>query len=186
MSARRRVTVLICGVSAAALLAGCRNPDAPTGAPVAQTRAVAGTAGEPGVAAPPAAARESPRDVLRTPQLALVAFADLYINWSYRSLGQHQMLLAAMSVGAARLAESQAAAVSGGDGTIARAHLRNSGTVVSVAPERGDAGRWVLVTRERTGGDGEYEGLASSFHVTLARVVAVPGGYAVSEWLPQN
>ncbi len=45
---------------------------------------------------------------------------------------------------------------------------------------------WVIVTREQTGGDTQYEGLPAAYHVTLAKLASVPGGYAVSEWLPQS
>ena len=45
---------------------------------------------------------------------------------------------------------------------------------------------WTIVTREQTSGAGEYEGLPAAYHVTLAKLAAVGGGYAVSEWLPQS
>jgi hypothetical protein len=45
---------------------------------------------------------------------------------------------------------------------------------------------WVIVTREQTGGDTQYEGLPAAYHVTLAQLARVPDGYAVSQWLPQN
>ena len=44
----------------------------------------------------------------------------------------------------------------------------------------------MIVTREQTGGDTQYEGLPAAYHVTLAQLASVPGGYAVSEWLPQS
>ena len=91
-----------------------------------------------------------------------------------------------MSVGAARLAEQQAAASSEADTTIARGHIWNSGQIVSIATRPRRRGTWVIVTREQTGGDTEYEGLPAAYHVTLARLARVPGGYAVSEWLPQS
>ncbi|HMH48155.1 MAG TPA: hypothetical protein VK538_10630, partial [Solirubrobacteraceae bacterium] len=91
-----------------------------------------------------------------------------------------------MSVGAARLAEQQAAASSHGDTTIARGHIWNSGQIVSIANDRAETGAWAIVTREQTGGSTQYEGLPASYHVTIARLARVPGGYAVSEWLPQN
>ena len=46
---------------------------------------------------------------------------------------------------------------------------------------------WVLVTREQTGGrQRTTKGFPPAYHVTLAQLAALPGGYAVSEWLPQS
>jgi hypothetical protein len=44
----------------------------------------------------------------------------------------------------------------------------------------------VIVTREQTGGDSQYEGLAAAYHVTIAKLASVPGGYAVEQWLPES
>ena len=76
-----------------------------------------------------------------TPQAALTAFAELYVNWSYQTLTAQQRTLAAISVGAARLAEQQAAAASAADSTIAQGQIRNSGQVMSIAPELAHAAR---------------------------------------------
>ena len=46
-----------------------------------------------------------------------------------------------MSVGAARLAERQAAASSQADTTIARGHIYNTGQILSVAPDLTSVGR---------------------------------------------
>jgi hypothetical protein len=121
-----------------------------------------------------------------TPQQALNAFAVLYVNWSFRTLTAEQRTLAQMSVGAARLAEAQAAAASPSDRTIREGHIHNSGQVVSIAPDTTRAGAWVIVTREQTGGASQYQGLPPAYHVTLARLAHLPGGYAVSQWLPQS
>jgi hypothetical protein len=121
-----------------------------------------------------------------TAQATLRAFAELYVNWNYRTLTAQQRTLSAMSVGGARLAEQQAAASSKADTTISQGHIYNSGQVVGVGPDLIDSGLWIVVTHEQTGGDTQYEGLPAAYHVTLAQVVAVAGGYAVSEWLPQS
>jgi pyruvate/2-oxoglutarate dehydrogenase complex dihydrolipoamide acyltransferase (E2) component len=143
-------------------------------------------AGEPPAPAPASPAAQTPADVQPTPLAALTAFSRLYSNWTYQNLTSDQGALAAMSVGAARLAEQQAAASSQADTTIARGGIWNSGQIVSIAGDAAQPGAWVIVTREQTGGSAQYEGLLASYHVTLARLARVPGGYAVSEWLPQN
>jgi hypothetical protein len=124
--------------------------------------------------------------VKATPQRALADFAQRYINWTYRTLTADQKTLAAMAVGAARLAEQQAAARSNADTTITRVHIWNRGQVLGTAPDLTRPATWVIVTRERTGGSSEYEGLPASYHVTLAQLANVPGGYAVEQWLPQS
>ena len=110
----------------------------------------------------------------------------LYINWSYRELAERERELAAISVGGARELERQQAASAAQDATLARAHVANSGRVVAIARELTRAGSWVIVTRERTSGSGAFQGVPAAYHVTLARLARLPGGYAVSEWLAQS
>jgi hypothetical protein len=169
----------------AVALGGCANPDAPertASRHVASPR----SPGEPDAPGPPSAATQGPAQVQRTPTAALAAFASRYVNWSYRTLAGQQRALVAISVGSARLAEEQALASSGGDSTITAGQIRNSGTVVGISTDLTDAGRWLVVTREQTHGGAQYQGLPRAYHVTLARLAAVGGGYAVSEWLPQS
>lgn len=184
----RTLTAAAATTLAALTLSGCSNPDAPAAVPstTAPPASAIRNAGEPPGPPPPPAASQAPLNLEPTRQAALAAFAELYINWSYHTLGAQQRTLAAISVGAARLAEQQAAATSQADSTIAQGHIHNSGQVTSIAPELTHRGMWVIVTRERTGGDTQYEGLPSAYHVTLAQLAGVPGGYAVSEWLPQS
>jgi hypothetical protein len=166
-------------------LSGCTNPDAPTTA----TEAVSSSPqniGEPPAPPPPSPSAQAPAGVQATPVKALEAFAALYVNWTYRTLTSNQRQLAAMSVGPARLAEQQAAAASQADTTITRGHIYNKGHIVSVAPEHSHTGTWVIVTREQTGGSSEYEGLQAAYHVTLAKLASVPGGYAVQKWSPET
>jgi hypothetical protein len=171
---------------AALVLAGCSNPDAPTTSTSGSANSSPQNAGEPSAPAPPSAGAQTPLDVQATPPKAIAAFAELYVNWTYRTLTEHQRTLAAMSVGAARLSESQAAASSQADTTIARGHIYNSGQIVSIARDLTSADSWVIVTREQTGGDSQYEGLAAAYHVTIAQLASVPGGYAVEQWLPES
>ncbi len=183
MSATRHAAAAILAGALALADAGCANPDAPAAqSPASQVQ----NAGEPAAPAPARVGEQAPADTQNTPARALAAFAETYINWDYRTLTATQRTLAARSVGAAHLAEQQAAASSAADNTIQRARIHNSGQLASVAREQTQPGMWVIVTRERTTGDSEYEGLPASYHVTLARVQHVRGGWAVSEWLPQS
>ncbi len=187
MSTRGPSAVVAAGLVAVAVaLAGCSNPDAPGAGPKTTSTSSPQNAGEPPAPAPLSTASQAPVGVRRAPAAALEAFSRLYSNWTYRTLSGDQHRLAAMSVGAARLAEQQAAASSQGDTTITRGQIWNSGQIVSVTGDLTQPGMWVLVTREQTGGSAQYEGLPASYHVTLARLARVPDGYAVSEWLPQN
>lgn len=183
---RLKRLLALCLLAGAVVLAGCSNPDAPSAGQRTTSTASPQNEGEPPAPAAASPASQAPAAVQRTPTAALTAFSGLYSNWTYRTLTAHQRTLAAMSVGAARLAEQQAAASSQADTTIARGHIWNSGQIVSIAGDLADSGTWAIVTREQTGGSTQYEGLPASFHVTLARLARVPGGYAVSEWLPQN
>jgi hypothetical protein len=175
-----------CLLAVAVALAGCSNPDAPGASSATTSTSSPANAGEPPAPAPTSPASQAPVGVQRTPLAALEAFSRAYSNWTYRTLSSDQRGLAAMSVGAARLAERQAAAASQADTTITRGHIWNSGQIISITGDLAQPGTWAVVTREQTGGGAQYEGLPASYHVTLARLARVPGGYAVSQWLPQN
>lgn len=142
--------------------------------------------GEPRAPAPRQAGAQAPIDTRRTPRQAILQFAGRYANWTYETLATHQLSLASISVGAARLAEQQAAAATRADATLARARIANSGEVLSVSPDLARDGWWVVVTRERTVGNGEYEGLAPGLHVTLVQLAFVGNRWAASQWLPQG
>jgi hypothetical protein len=171
---------------AALALAGCSNPDAPTTPQNTTPSTSPQNPGEPPAPAPSSPAAQAPADVQATPAKAIAVFAELYVNWTYQNLTAHQRMLAAMAVGPARLAERQAAASSEADTTITRGHIYNTGQVVSIAPDATRAGTWVLVTHEQTGGSTEYAGLPAAYHVTLAQLAQVPGGFSISQWLPQD
>lgn len=168
----------------AALLAGCANPDAP-GRPSAPAPRSVQNAGEPAAPRAPSAQAESPAAIQSTPERALSAFAQLYVNWSYRTLAAHQRTLAAISLGPARLSESQAAA-RGADAALIRGHVYNRGQVVGISHDLSRPRWWIVVTHEQTGGSSQYEGLPAAYHVTRARLTGVSGGYAVQEWQPQS
>jgi hypothetical protein len=185
-SAHLKRLIAVCLLTGALALAGCTDPDAPNTIQRTRSTPAPQNEGEPPAPAPVTAAAQAPTDVQRTPAAALAAFSRLYSNWTYRTLTTNQRTLAAMSVGPARLAEQQATASSHADTTITRGHIWNHAQIITIANDLTDPGTWVIVTREQTGGSSQYEELPASFHVTLARLTNLPGGYAVSEWLPQN
>ena len=173
-------------LACAVALTGCTNPYAVTSASSSAPSVSRGGPGELPAPAPPPPDAQSPRHPRASPREALLAFAELYVNWDYRTLTAHQRTLAEMSVGSARAAEQQAAATSSGDPAIRSGQIHNSGRVAAVAPDATRAGWWVITTLERTSGSTQYQGIPAGYHVTLARLVRVDGDYAVSEWLPQS
>ena len=168
-------------------LGGCANPDAPHPALATTGDGAPGNPGEPPAPAPRTPASQRPIRVQPSAAAALDAFAELYVNWDYRTLQQQ-------SSGRSRRAPSErhgpascrppprAPAI----GPSRPGGSRTAGSVLSIAPERAGHGLWVVVTREHTSGASGYQGLPSSDHVTLARAVRLGGGYVVSEWLPQS
>jgi hypothetical protein len=185
MSGRTPGTLVLMLVLAVTL-GGCTNPDAPDANRTATTGSTPTNAGEPAPPPPPLPASQAPFGVQPSPQRALAYYARRYINWTYRTLTADQQQLAGSSVGAARLAEQQAAAQSRNDTALARGRVWNRGQTISINQDLAATGMWVVVTREQTGGNTEYEGLPAGYHVTLAKLAAVPGGYAVEQWLPQS
>lgn len=135
---------------------------------------------------PAAASRQPPPVRLApSPQQAVERFAAGYINWTWQSLAADQAALAASAVGEARASEEQALKQTARDTPLRRAEIYNRGVIVAVAPlHGGKPDEWVIDTREQTGGNSEYAGLQAAFHVTLAAVVRVRGGWAVSVWRP--
>jgi hypothetical protein len=154
--------------------------------PAASGPAAAQNPGESPAPPPPTAQTQKPRTTAGTPEQAIRQFALLFVNWTWRTLAPHLRELAAISVGAARLAQQQAAAAQGRDSEIAATHVYNRGQIVSIAPSQTQPGEWVVVTREQTGGNSQYDGLQPSWHVTLAKLVNLSSGYSISQWLPQN
>src|ERR1700683_200389 len=181
-----RGLIAVCLLLGVLALAGCTNPDAPSAGPHTPPPAPPKNPAHQPAPAPASPTAQEPADVQPTPLAALTAFSRLYSNWTYRTLTSDQRALAGMSVGAARLAEQQAAASSEADTTIARGRIWNSGQIASIATDGSRPGTWAIVPREQTGGSTEYEGLPAAYHVTLARLARVPDGFAVSEWLPQS
>lgn len=187
MTPRHLALVALAGLVIVLGLAGCSNPYA-TSQPHGPTSngGEAQNEGEPRAQAPRQAGAQAPIDTQPTPQRAILQFANRYANWTYRTLAEDQLSLASISVDSARLGEQQAAAAARADRTLAQARVSNSGEVLSVAPDLVRSGWWTIVTRERTSGDDEYEGLAPMLHVTLAKLASIADRWAVAQWLPQG
>ncbi len=120
---------------------------------------------------------------------AVSEFAAAYINWNAGSVSADMQALAWQSVGQARSAMELAAAQTGSDYELQRGGIANSGTVEVVAPQPGQPGRYVVVTREQTTATATtaYQGLQPAWHVAIATAVQVtPGRWAVSAWQPQS
>jgi hypothetical protein len=189
MRAARRYLLLALLIGLMPLLSACglANRDASSVHPSNGAPAQANP-GEREGTIPASESRQAPSQSPAPSAVAAVErFAALYINWTYLSLRANEARLAASAVGEARTAEEQAQAQSARDIPLQRAHIYNSGTVLSVGRAiGGGTGEWVIVTREQTGGDQEYAGLQAAFHVTLATVQTVPGGWVVAAWRPQS
>ena len=202
---RRATYRLAAAVLSAAILAGCgiTNPYATSTAPPTRTQpSRTSTASAPtSTNADPIPERKGtiPRSATRagkalaagagqpTPRLALVRYARIYINWSASTVAGTQRQLAAISLGSARAQALQAAASYEHDTTLDRSHVANSGQVVSIAAGQGAAaGQWVIVTSEKTTGQGDYQGLPAQLHVTYAQLTHTPRGWVVSEWEPRT
>jgi hypothetical protein len=173
-------------IATAPLLAGCGL--AGGGSPPPESGSLSRIPTSPGEreGTAPAQPQTEPVAPASSPRAAVERFAEGYINWNYRTLAADQQRLAASAVGQARASELQARQQTERDSVIARGRVFNQGTVVAVAQVNGAARDvWVCVTREQTGGEGEYAALAVAYHVTLATVQQVRGRWAVSVWQPE-
>jgi hypothetical protein len=122
-----------------------------------------------------------------TPRAALARYAQLAVNWNWRDVAAVQRRLATLSLGPARAQALQAAAHAAADNPLRQQHIRNSGRPVSIARGQGPAaGRWVIVTRERTTGQGAYAGLPPTLHVSYAQLTHTRRGFVVSQWQAQT
>ena len=161
MSQATRITArVLASLAAIVAVGGCGISDPYTHANTttspqhASPAAAAGPAaaqnpGESPAPPPPTAQSQAPSAPAATPEQAIRQFALLYVNWTWRTLEPHLRQLAAISVGAARLAEQQAAAAAGRDSEIAATHVYNRGQIVSIAPSQTQSGEWVIVTASR-------------------------------------
>ncbi|MHB1572087.1 MAG: hypothetical protein ACYC0H_23175, partial [Solirubrobacteraceae bacterium] len=122
-----------------------------------------------------------------TARSALARYATLYVNWRAATVAASQRRLAAISLGQARAQALQAAASLGNDSKLTASGVANTGTVVAITAGQGPAaGDWVIVTRERTTGRGNYAGLPPTLHVIYAQLSDTHSGWIVSRWQPQD
>jgi hypothetical protein len=131
--------------------------------------------------------RVSPEATSATPRDAVLHYTNLYINWKTGQLIAHQRKLAQISIGAARLQAQQAAASASTNPQLETDHVSNTGQIVSAQPGSGPAaGKWVIVTAEKTVGTSDYQGLPAAIHVTYAALTHLRTGWVVSQWSPQS
>ena len=167
---------------------------APATSPTATTTGAADSGDPPGERGGtiPTAAQQTQRRLAAgagsaTPLAALGRYASLYENWRASGLIARQRQLASISLGQARAQALQAAASAAKDPQLTRSQVTNTGQLIAITPGRGAvAGEWVLVTRERTTGQGDYAGLPPTLHVIYARLTDQPDGWIVSSWQPQT
>jgi hypothetical protein len=177
--ATRRASALMAAVAVS--LCGCGVSDPYTKQPrpaPADTVTRGDHDGPPAPSAPVSAGA-----VARTPQAALDRYGAIYVNWTAGTLPAVQRRLASISTGQARaqaIAEGEAPPRS-----VSTYAVSNSGQVVAVAAGQ-DArrGEWAVITDEQTAGDGPYQGLPATSHVTWATVQRHGAGWLVSGWYP--
>jgi thioesterase domain-containing protein len=134
-----------------------------------------------------AADRLADRAGSATPQAAIERYATLDINWTANTVAHDQRQLAQISLGQARAQALQAAASYRNDTTLHDSQVANSGQVIAIARGQGEqTGTWIVVTRESTTGQGDYQGLPPTDHVTYAQLQHNHGGWVISQWSPQN
>ena len=120
-----------------------------------------------------------------TPAAALSGYGWRYVNWSWQTVSADERRLAAVSVGQAH-AQALAAAARP-QPTLARYAVHNQGEVVAIARGQGtERGKWAVITNEHTSGDGPYQGLPATSHVTWATVQHDGQRWLVSGWYPGN
>jgi hypothetical protein len=183
-----RTIAMVAGTTLALAASGCGISDPlndPTLAP--RHRLPARSPNEIGI---PRAARPSARAVAAaapSPTAAIAQFGRLYINWTADTLAARQRQLAAISIGEASSTERRAAAHTPSDYELRRSHVANHGSIIAIAPTRpARPGAYMVITRERTTGAGLYNHFAAAYHLTIATVQHIHGGWAVSQWQPQN
>jgi hypothetical protein len=118
-----------------------------------------------------------------------VAFTTAYINWTADTVSGQMRLLEQVSTGQARSAVQLASTQTAGDYELQRDGIANSGQIEVVAPLRGRAHQYIVVTRELTtaSATSAYQGLHPGWHVTVATVAQLARGvWVLSGWQPES
>jgi hypothetical protein len=122
-----------------------------------------------------------------TPLAALERYAAIYLNWNANDVIAVQRELASISLGQARAQALQAAANAAHDPQLTESQLANQGHVIAISPGQTiAAGEWVIVTSEQTTGQGDYQGLPPTLHITYAQLTNTSHGWVITAWQPQN
>jgi hypothetical protein len=134
---------------------------------------------------PPAQSASGPSP---DPVSAVRGFVQIFINWDATDVAAQLSALAAQSIGQARSAMQLAAAQAGGDYELQQGGIANAGTIESIAPRPGHVGEYVVVTLEQTTATATtaYDGLRPGWHVAVATVARVQGGWALTGWQPMT
>lgn len=119
---------------------------------------------------------------------AVRSFAAAYINWTADTVAADMRALAGRSIGQARSALELAAAQTASDYELQQGGISNSGQVEAVARLPAGRDQYLVVTRESTAATNTnaYEGLRPAWHVMIATVSPVQGGWVVSGWQPES
>jgi hypothetical protein len=119
---------------------------------------------------------------------AVRSFAGAYINWTADTVAADMHGLAARSIGQARSALELAAAQTASDYELQQGGISNSGEVEAVAPLPSRRAQYIVVTRESTAATNTtaYQGLRPAWHVAIATVSPVQGGWVISGWQPES
>lgn len=184
---RHPATITAAGLlaSVALALAGCSAIPDPLNEPLpVHADRTPNEVGAPRTGRPSRTALEA---AASTPTEAIKQFGTLYINWTAHTLADHQRRLAAISTGEASSTETRAVAHTRADYELRRSRIANQGRIVAIAPTLPHrTGTYMVVTRERTTGIGLYNRLGPAYHLTIATVARIAGGWAVSQWHPQT
>jgi hypothetical protein len=184
---RLGMTISVLALAACGLSAGCGVTAAPrTPRPPPSRVERAQVTHEYPSPSPP---RQAVAGAWRSPITAVEAFANDYINWTFRSVSADMRELAARSIGQARAATQLAAAQTANDYELQRGGIANTGTVEVDAPLSASVDEYVVVTRELTTASATtaYQGLQPAWHVAIATVTQVSRGWwVVSGWQPQS
>jgi hypothetical protein len=171
-------------VALALLVGGCGGATRPAGGRSSRVAVAQATHEYPSPKPPPEIASGIASGAVQ----AVRTFVTAYINWTADTVAADMRGLAARSIGQARSALELAAAQTAADYQLQQGGISNSGAVEAVAPLPSASNQYIVVTREATAATNTnaYQGLRPAWHVAIATVSRVPGGWVVSGWQPES